>query len=56
MVVRRTIAFDDDVNSAIENYRANQRPIPSFTDAVNELLRECMNLEEKQDEQSDEEK
>lgn len=50
MVVRRTIAFDDDVNSAIEDYRAEQRPIPNFSDAINKLLRECMNLEEKQNE------
>lgn len=48
MVIKRTIAFDDDVNSAIEDYRAEQRPIPNFSDAVNKLLRKCLKLEKDQ--------
>jgi len=36
---RMTIAFDDVIEEIIEDWRAEQRPIPSFTDAVLELCK-----------------
>lgn len=36
---RKTITFPNDLIIWIENYRANLRPIPTFTDAVIDLLR-----------------
>jgi predicted transcriptional regulator len=41
MVVRRSVSFDDDVLALIENYRRKQDKIPSFSKAVNTLIRKA---------------
>jgi predicted transcriptional regulator len=43
MVVRRSVSFDDDVLKLIEDYRRKQNKIPSFSKAVNNLLRKTGN-------------
>ena len=35
---RQTIVFDDRHEELVENYRSKQRPIPSFTSAVYEMI------------------
>jgi len=41
MVVRRSVSFDDDVLKAIDDYRRSQNRIPSFSKAVNTLIRKA---------------
>jgi hypothetical protein len=36
---KQSVTFAEDVDQIIEDYRSSKRPIPSFTDAVNELIR-----------------
>ena len=38
---RRSISFEDDVVEFVENWRRKQDKIPSFSKAVNELLRKA---------------
>jgi len=44
---RKTIAFEEDVEERIEDWRSKQRPIPSFTEAVNRLLAERLRIPER---------
>ena len=39
MAKRQTITFDDDLVKQIDDWRAKQRPIPKFQNAVTELVR-----------------
>ena len=39
---RRTITFNDALLKTIEDWRAKQRPIPKFQDAVEILLNEAL--------------
>lgn len=41
---RKSVTFDDDIEDAIQIYRKNFDPrvIPSFTKAVNDLLRQTL--------------
>ena len=41
MPKRLSITFSDDTLKLIENWRRTQSPIPSFNQAVNELIREA---------------
>jgi hypothetical protein len=36
---RQTLEFDDEVVRVIEDWRATQRPIPTFSDAVMTLIK-----------------
>lgn len=45
MVRRQTISFDNDVDDGIDQYRRHTpsgKPVPSFSRAVNDLLREAL--------------
>ena len=46
MVVKTSVSLEDDVVKAVEDWRAKQRPIPSFSQAVNILLRKALKTEE----------
>ena len=37
--VRKTIHFESDTKEIIEEYRRERKDIPSFTKAVNEIIR-----------------
>lgn len=37
--IRKTIAFDKDAKEIIEEYRRERKDIPSFTKAVNEIIK-----------------
>ena len=37
--IRKTISFERDVKEIIEEYRRKQKDIPSFTEAVNEIIK-----------------
>ena len=37
--MRKTITFDDELEKRIEEYRGSKRPIPSFSNAVVELVK-----------------
>jgi len=39
---RQTLTFDDGLEKAIEDWRARQRPIPSFSEAIETLLKEAL--------------
>jgi len=39
----KTVWFKKEVVEAVEEYRRNQKKIPSFSDAVNTLLKEVLN-------------
>ena len=36
---KQTIVFEDEVENSIEEYRSKERPIPTFQDAVIELVK-----------------
>ena len=37
--IRKTIHFDSDAKEIIEEYRRERKDIPSFTKAVNEIIK-----------------
>jgi len=39
---RRTISFDDELFEKVEEYRRTKSPIPSFTEAVTEIVEKCL--------------
>lgn len=41
---RRTISFDEDTFEAIEEHRKKSTPIPSFNEAVIEILRKGLRV------------
>ena len=47
MVHRQTVYFSDQVHDAVETYRKTCEHIPSFSAAVNKLLRQALGLEVK---------
>jgi hypothetical protein len=36
---KQSVVFAEDVRGIVDDYRRTKNPIPSFTDAVNELIR-----------------
>jgi len=43
-MIRKTILLDEELFSKIEDYRSRKRPIPSFNEAVVELLRKALEV------------
>jgi hypothetical protein len=41
-MVRQTITLEEDVYKGVTRYRSTHAPIPSFTKAVNDLLRQTL--------------
>ena len=42
--VRSIVSFDGDIFAKIENWRFSRKPIPSFSEACNELLGEILGV------------
>ena len=42
--VRLMVSFDGDILKKIEDWRSSRRPIPSFSEACNELLGEILGV------------
>jgi len=45
--IRVTATLDPDVAPALERWRAQRRPIPKITQAVNDLLRKSLGLKKR---------
>ena len=42
--MRKSITFNKDVEDAVEDYRRKAKPIPTFTKAVNDLLKKALKV------------
>jgi len=47
MVKRKSISFDDDIARLVEDWRRKQQKIPSFSRAINTLVKKALNSEVK---------
>jgi hypothetical protein len=41
-MARHSLTFNDELEKKIEDWQAKQRPIPSYTEAVETLLNEAL--------------
>ena len=42
--VQRIVSFDSDILAKIEDWRSSREPVPSFSEACNELLRKILRV------------